>query len=966
MRNILVFLLLGICGYSYSQDLNLQIPSFNEGIVNNVDAVFIPDNAVADAMNVYFDKDTIAEKRKGMVALNTSALGGNGDNNIYSQFEFVKSNGVRYHIVQSSQTQYYRTTGNTFNVICGGKSKAYPTNYCVFMDTVQFANGVNNLYNWDTSRIGTTTSSYQPRYVISWSNRLWIAGDGDELSKVRSSAWLNPNNFTIPTSNALSTDPCVFDINSNDGQKVMGFFQSPNGNLGVLKEKSVWEIVGNDRDDYFIRCVNNDLGCINQGSVAYNEGTVYWLSTKGFVRYNGNSMDIISTPIQKTIDSIQQLNPGTYMYEKNSEAEWGNDSFERYVDYTTQTGYLKNINNFHTDFDRSSPVGIVTTAAGVNYLIFNGNDSTIQVYKINTDSSISYVSDFSNFSYLRGNHFATIDSTGKIYVIFYREDGAARSVRVGYADSPYTSWTIEEVDNNFDTYIYNDVYLAASIDVDSANTPHVVFIWNDIYNGSCYHHMSYTYKDGTWQMPLYASQYVDLWYDACMRIDSANHINIAVADSNSTRNREELYFVHTVSGAAASFKYATRDYHTKGIRFVGSNIAPYDTEKYVLTSYDRSTDTFGYYDPTISSSKLIISNDNEDVNGSIKFIGSTFYVSFNSKTGYQKIYRSGTFGITKNMYDNPTYYSDLAIMDTNHIIGVGGSTSLNDYLYAFVSSSTYVSEIYDVGLSGYGFDTFTSNQQANDYNIHHYIRGDNFSDKISTQTWTEMTSGSVITQTPKRYIQYKCSISTDIPSSNTSRIDRIAINYHSSANSTNLSSMVYDRRVWNAISKNVVTYLDHQLIFDKNGKWTDFTSTKHCRTLLNYGGTPFFGDDTGYIYTLDQSDSDNGDAIESYILTKQYSLSAPFNQKVLTALYIICSEMNDYDLNLNYYLDKKSIANESFTINLAETPNIINVVKKPRLSTPFYFIQFKIYNDEIDEPWKLIGLAGVVNIQPLR
>lgn len=920
------------------------IIDLSEGIVNSVDSSRIPDNAVSESQNVYFDKTTMAEKRKGMIALNTSALGDANDRNIYGQFEFVKSNGTRYHIVQSSSTIYYRTSGNTFSIVTTVNSKTYPTNYCVFMDTLQFCNGVSNLRNWDTSRIGTTTTSYQPRYIIAWSNRLCIAGDGDELSKVRFSEWLAPNDFAIPASNALSTDPVVFDINSQDGQKVMGFFTSPNGNLGILKEKSTWEISGNDRDDYSLRLVNNDIGCISDGSISYKEGDVYWLSSKGFVRYNGNSISVISDNIQNTVYNIQQLNVGVGSFSKNSQSEWETYTSTNNIVVTDK---IMPIQLYEQVGLYGADINIVKTTTNKRYIFYGYGSIYIELFdptNTNTDG-ITGIDTIDTNSYFVGSHFSDIDSTNIIYIAYYKYDATYYDLYVSSASSPYTSWSPTKIqDNCFQTV---GGARTASIDIDGSDYPHILYT----YSPTGYDKIKYAYNIGAGWVNNDFITAGDSWEYISMIIDSTNKMQYAVtyySSPNYTLYRGLSVTGVSFSSALTSLETGTDFYKYLDIALDNSN------NYYISCSKNTSKQTRIY---TGAATSRLINTLTGVCKTSIKNINNIIYMSYGSyidKKLYCYNYASNKSYL---LYENQCFSSDIEGTENNQaiipFIEDNGSSGTAAVLY---STSSYISEIHDMGNSSYNFDNLITVQSLGDYNINHYIRGDITSACVSTHSWTAMTPGSIISLTPRRYIQYKCHISTDIPSINLGYVDQIIINYHSTAGATRLSSMCYDKRIWNAVSKDEGTYLDRQLILDSNGKWTDFTSTKHCMNLLNYAGTPYFGDDAGIIYQLDQGNDDNGDAIESYFKTKTYVMSNNLALKTFDNLYVEALSQGAWDLNLDYYLDRSPTSTATNTIDLDETANYIN--KKIPISEqiPFYSFQFKVSNNNADEFWQLLGL----------
>jgi len=257
-------------------------------------------------------------------------------------------------------------------------------------------------------------------------------------------------------------------------------------------------------------------------------------------------------------------------------------------------------------------------------------------------------------------------------------------------------------------------------------------------------------------------------------------------------------------------------------------------------------------------------------------------------------------------------------------------------------------------------------ETENDYDIYHYIRSSDTAANITGESWTSITSGSVPSITEARYIQYRTVISSNTYFSSLGQIDKVIINYHSTSGETYLSSMSYDGRIWNAVSISSSTYLDRQLIWDRNGAWTDFTSAIGCASLLNHNGTPYWGSDDGYIYTMDIGENDDGNAIESWVWTKAYSMGSIIQQKTLDRIYVTADESGNWNLTLGYYLDRSLTATQSYTIDLDETADIINKKIAPSMQVPFYTLQYKLSNNNANEPWDLLGIQTFYRRLPLR
>lgn len=910
MKKLTILALLFLSSCSFCEQLSID--NLSEGVVTKYDSLLIPDNAVSDAQNVLFDDVSIAQKRKGMIKLNSTQIGSSDDRNIYGQYEYLKSNGVRYHIAQSSNTLYYRTSGDTFTAFTSTISKTYPCNYAVFMDTLQFCNGTNNLSYWTGSSSGTTTTSYQPRYIIAWSNRLWIAGDSDEYSKVRSSEWLDPTNWTIPTSNALSSDPIVFDINSQDGQKVTGFFISPNGSLGVLKERSAWEIYGNDRDDYCLRLINNDIGCSSEGSIAYRDGYTYWLSNKGFIEYDGNSVKIISDNIENIIDNTLQLNSGSGGISKDNLSEWSTYTSTSYIDTSSLAGNIS-LKNRLPLYSNAINIDFIIASSSFVYAVYTStNGLCISTVTASGVVGTTVIEDNTADVDFYQNHTIAKDSSDNLHILYVKD----YNLYYAKASPPYTTWVKTKIVDS----IIMSITHSYSIAIDSSGNPHVTYLK---FVGS-YIMPCYVYHNGaSWQpMQILTNTTGRDYYELAMVMHTNNTMRMIV-------KRAGVQY------------YATRPTGT-GIFWTATTLSSNYTDLVIDSAGNPHYVSSGF--AKINSADVV-------------------YNIFTSGTE-TKVTRSGVT-YTINPIGGNDFKNNQILIDGTSSYALSWSDTSTNYVFS-TSSGSYISEIYNMNSNDYIFDTFQPTEAKNDYNIEHFIRGNDVESCVSTQTWTAMSSGEIISLTPVKYIQYKCVISTDVPSTNVGIVDRILINYHTGGSILRLSSISYDGRIWNAISKNDPSTLDYKLIYDSNNRWTIFTSSVSCISLLNYAGTPYMGDNNGYIYQLDQTNSDDGKAIDAYFVTKSYPLGSIITYKNINKLFLIADYAGDWNLNFSYYLDRLNTPNESFTIDLDQTAGIINY-KIPLLkNTPLTTIKFKISNTNADEPFDFFGITMLYQYQPTR
>ena len=989
MRKLLVIACLFIGSFAYAQEASVSVVDLTAGKVDFIDPIFIPENAVSDVRNVYFDKQYPGQKRKGMKVLNTSVLG-DGDE-VISQYEYIKSDGSLYHIAQSSTSLYERQTGANFDQFKLDYSSQNPANYTVFIDTLVIVNGVNNVLGWNgTNGVGNTwdiITSYQFEHIITWQNRLWGSGDTDEPSKLRASEFLDSDDFAIPAT-PIATDPAVFDINSQDGQKVKGLFFSPNGNLGILKEKSVWEIGGYDRDDFYLRLVNSAFGCVDQKGVEYKEGLVIWLSEEGFIAYDGINFKLISNEISQTIDSIKQLKIGSGSFSKDAQGDWETYTSTAIIDLITNPGSInldfeypidqtyanaeRNLINIVQDSSDSYHIidSFLNTGSGKNniyeYIITDTGDITETIIDNNSAND--------RLTLENSKRVFSIESNNKKHCIYSANgSGTARAnTRIIYATATYdSSWSTSTAillspdSGSFPAKIY------PSMALDTNGNPHIVYS-SHVVDSSSYYSMFYTSYTGTsWITPFLID---GAETDTRVRekeiiISDDDKIHIFYSYSNPADGSLFKYSSATVGSSS----FSTSTILSTSISYFNAN---YDSNDNPWVTYQKSPGVFfSSYSSTgwntevklleyVSNVNDVVSglNSSDDLSGIAYFLNDRQYSYFSYQDG------SANSAILVDNSDSSIKSSGgqgFLINNSNKDIAVILNPD-NDKMEMYNSSATYISEIYDTGFTTYTFQTFDIVKDSGDQDLTHYLRTATTSGGVTSATWNEITENTTITTPVGKFMQYRVIFSTNILSNNLTKIDSITINYRSDSEIVHIASMNYDRRVWFAIAISSAIYNDRQLIFDKNNVWTDFTSSIGCASLLNLNGTPYWGSNDGFIYQIDIGDNDNGAAIESYIVTKDYTMGTILDEKTLNNIYVQADDSGDWNLTLDYFLNRSLTSTNSFNIDLDQTSGIINYKVPVTKQIPFYTISFKLSNNNADEPWNFLGLKSFGTIAPRR
>ncbi len=137
--------------------------------------------------------------------------------------------------------------------------------------------------------------TYTPKYIEVNQNSMVMSGFSTAPSLVWISDIGNPE-ILQPENN--------FEVRTNDGDRITGH-KTYNNQTIVLKENSFHKVIGDNTDNYQLVELSQQFGCLsNKTLIEYKEELV-WLDTRGIIRFNGASWDLISTPVE---DVFRRLN----------------------------------------------------------------------------------------------------------------------------------------------------------------------------------------------------------------------------------------------------------------------------------------------------------------------------------------------------------------------------------------------------------------------------------------------------------------------------------------------------------------------------------------------------------------------------------------------------------------------------------------------------------------------------------
>jgi len=267
--------------------------SFTGGLNVRDKAHMIGDNQASLLENFEIRSDGGLVKRAGQAKYNSSAI---GSNSVHSLFRYYKSATTFKEFLAGCGTALYKGNDGTgvWTSIQTGLADARMY-FQTWNDIVYIFNGTDKLQYNGTTVSAISGSPPAATFVVLHKERLYIAG-----------VTTNPNRLYFcetgdPTTWNTSTN--YIDIDSDDGDKITGLAPI-NGMLAIFKENGIFMLQGYNSDTHAWQRVTTNTGCVAQRSVAMHNQLIYFQSSDGVYKFNGNSTLKISGFVDPEFDSI--------------------------------------------------------------------------------------------------------------------------------------------------------------------------------------------------------------------------------------------------------------------------------------------------------------------------------------------------------------------------------------------------------------------------------------------------------------------------------------------------------------------------------------------------------------------------------------------------------------------------------------------------------------------------------------
>lgn len=950
MKALLLLLTLAAPAFGQQAEQVFPLPLFRDGLYTRYSPNAIPDGALSEALNVLIDQDVdgVVVSRNGYTKYNTSAL--TDSKTVRGLWSFDASDGTKYMVAFSSQT-FFKTAGDgVWTAITGLNNFSLTKDFdCVqTLGALYCANG-DTVFSWNGTSTNTISGAPSGNIVGRFRNRLLMAGISGAKARLRGSGELDTSDWTLQVP-GVSTTPFSIPFGGvDDGQDItclMGAFQDV---FIVGKRNSLWGLYGFGRNDFQVRELSREVGCLEPRSVREKNNCLYWMSLRGIEKFCGASVERIGDPIRDKIDTIVAVagNARSALDSTQSDFQQGNLTASGAGAPMSATISPENV-------VASTWSGVDTTAA--NWLA--GTIVGLSTYTIAdtlTAGSSSFADTFSDFNYTAAP-------------VWTANDGNWSAASGALVRGSIASGSIHSTN----TVAYGSWSWSMTIPNTAGYGAQVFFICSDFAEGTC------GGADGYW---LYVNQSAGTTANVRLfrQLGSTPYTatEIAACTTTTTIGLAQTYrIVRTIAGVFSIFidgslvsSCTDATYTTSGIIEVSATNSLISYDNFDFIGYNnggslvsRIFDT-GLSTPTYGSFVVNMSSSSE---APITFTvqSSIDGVSFESPVAQTP---GAKIGAAQRRYIkyNATFTNNVATK----------TFTVSDVTLTAATTGYFISQCRNPSTAITSWGLFNCTQNLNDGNLTYYISTGTTCNSVTrtTATWNTQSNNAPIALTTAAYVAYRVLFTVD-SGTETPTVNDCTINWSEGETRPPVASQVYRDRYYLAYTSSTASgsVNDHMLVLDKNDKWTLFDN-HHCYSLANYNRKLYCGSSTnaGQIWLLDFGTDDDGTAILAKMRSKAFNFGMPERRKEYRRLYLDLEPSPDpaqtITLTGRYTLERSTPTYSLGNIDLNEDPGSILTPRVPfpvENPTSGRYLQLELESSGLNSPWRLFG--GRLYFSPLE
>ncbi len=271
-----------------------------------VDDYLQPAQAVAEAVNLHFDRKGSSTLRPGLTLLGSAVSSGYPCLGIYdAHFNTASNDRLLSAFSDGTNNDIYAYNGTSWSKTLADDTKDLKTRFTTFCNHVIRVNGTDNMKSWAGGASAWTTSGdptnvddmadYDCSLIENFNLRVWTAGYSSNPDRVYFSS-------IISTTGNITWTPATDydDINPNDGENLTALKKFAT-QLICFKPNRIYRhkgIEGIDPEPFF------KIGTYSQESVVEAKNGLFFHHPSGIYIYAGGYPQEISRPISDFISAV--------------------------------------------------------------------------------------------------------------------------------------------------------------------------------------------------------------------------------------------------------------------------------------------------------------------------------------------------------------------------------------------------------------------------------------------------------------------------------------------------------------------------------------------------------------------------------------------------------------------------------------------------------------------------------------
>ena len=326
-----------------SDSVAVAYKGMNGGLNNTACPLTLQPNESSKLLNIDFDKFGSAQKRSGIVNLNTVAL--NSGAQITGMHWYEKRDGSKYLVVVAGNKIYSNQLTSTFTDITGSVTitPGYLCKFVTFLDTVVITNGYDAPFQWtgtgNCTIMTIPTDITRPRLSEQYQSYLFFADSYN--AGIRQGSRLN---WSVINSISSWLDTDFAYISWNDGTDITAI-KTLGDRICIFKNRSIWiGLFTGDVDVPFqFQKTQSHVGCVSGYSPFLADNGLIFLGEDGLYFFDGNQSEKLSNRLNETFynNNTTKNNLCCSMYQKYKNRFWlsqftgSNDEADQIVTFDT-------------------------------------------------------------------------------------------------------------------------------------------------------------------------------------------------------------------------------------------------------------------------------------------------------------------------------------------------------------------------------------------------------------------------------------------------------------------------------------------------------------------------------------------------------------------------------------------------------------------------------------------------------